>query len=486
MRFVSTRAKIEGGVGAAHSISIAICLITMLFVSMTLVAPLTPANAATTTLYVSTSGNDTTGTGSASSPFATISHAVSVATTGMTVIVGPGTYAEMVLITKQLTLMSQTLEPSSTIINASGQPVGIAVLGSAAAGTVVEGFTVMNANNEGIFVQDSHNVVIDNNVVEHNGLNILPGLGESKGIQFTGTSKSTAAGNTVVGNMFGGVGVTDDGPIDASWNATAAPTSGIPAGTPNPGDANLISGNVIANNQPNHCAIVISSYDPGEGVANNVVSGNTVVDNQNGVIVAADTANTAAINNTVISNNILDNGEGGVIVHSNAGGDVVTGNSILNNVISGNGGLPDEQNQSLLVGVVVGGEGPVAAQDTSIIGNVFQNEGVGIQVVNGLNTLVGGNTFGATVPKDYSGTVTLISTSSSSTVTTVTATATLTVTQTTTNIQTSTVNGTTTAAASSSNGGLTFSLALLTAVGTLIVGLVAGMIVRPIREASGR
>ncbi|MGP8124797.1 MAG: right-handed parallel beta-helix repeat-containing protein [Nitrososphaerales archaeon] len=466
----------------------AICLMTILSLSMIVVAPLAhSAYAATpTTLYVSPTGSDTTGTGSVSSPFATISHAVDIATAGMTVVVEPGTYTEMVLITKQLTLMSQTLEPSSTIIDATGQLVGIAVIGSATAGTIVEGFTVMNANNEGIFVQDSSNVVVDNNVVAHNGLNILPGLGESKGIQFTGTSKSTAAGNTVVGNMYGGIGVTDNGPTDASWNATAAPTSGIPAGSANPGDTNLISGNVIANNQPNHCAIVISAYNPGEGVANNIVSGNTVVDNENGIIVAADSPNTAAINNTVTNNNILNNGEGGVIVHSNAPGDIVTGNVISNNVISGDGGLPDEQVESALVGVIIGGEGPVAVQSTSIIGNIFQNEAVGVQIVNGQNTRVGGNTMGATVQLAYNGTVIQISTSSAGSATTVTATATLTLTQTATSIQTTTVNGSATATSTSSSGGLTFSLALLTAVGTLIVGLVAGMIVRPIREASGR
>ncbi len=383
----------------------------MLSLSGLLVVPLAPMVHAATTpspIYVSTAGSDATGTGSATSPFATISHAVSLAVSGQTVIVGPGTYYETVLITKSLTLMSQSSQPSNTVIDATGQPVGIAVIGSASAGTVIQGFTVMNANNEGIFVQNSAYVMVENNFVSHNALNILPGLGESKGIQFTGTSDSTMAGNTVVFNQYGGVGVTDDGPTDASWNATAAPTSGIPAGTASPGNANLISGNVIADNQPNHCAIVISAYDPGEGVANNVVSGNTVVDNENGIIVAADSPNTAAINNTVINNNILNNGEGGVIVHSNAPGDVVTGNSIVNNVISGNGGLPDDQVESALVGVIIGGEGPVAAQGTTISGNTFQNEGVGIQIVNGENTLVGGNTMEATVNLAVNGTVTAL------------------------------------------------------------------------------
>ena len=375
--------------------------------------------------------------------------------------------------------MSQTLQPSSTTVDATGKPVGIAVVGASASGTVVDGFTVTGANNEGIFVQDSSNVVVDNNFVSNNAFDVIAGLGEVKGIQLAGTSESTVAGNTVVGNGYGGIGVTDDGPTDASWNATAAPTSGIPAGTPNPGNANLISGNLVENNHPNHCAIVLSSYDPNEGVSNNIISGNTVVDNQNGVIIAADTPNTIAINNTVIYNNILNNGEGGVIVHSNAPGDVVKSNSILYNVISANGYLPT------LEGVIVGGEGNVPVDGTSIIGNVFQNEAIAVQIVLGTNTMVGGNIIGSTVKLAYNGTVTQIGTSSSQSTATVTTTAPTTVTQTVVStVTTGAASNTTTAA--SSNGGLTFSLALITAVGTLIVGLIIGMIVRPIREASVR
>lgn len=464
-----------------------ICLVTVLSLSCLLILPLpAPARAATppSPFYVSTTGSDTTGTGSAGSPFATISHAVSLAVSGQTVVVEPGTYTEMVVITKQLTLTSETLEPSTTTIDATGQPVGIAVVGAKAAGTVVEGFTVTGANNEGIFVQDSNNVVVDNNVVSNNAFNVIAGLGEVKGIQLAGASESTVAGNTVVGNGYGGIGVTDDGPVDASWNATAAPTSGIPAGTSNPGNANLISGNLVENNHPNHCAIVISAYDPNEGVANNIISGNTVVDNQNGVIVAADTPNTIAINNTVIYNNILNNGEGGVIVHSNAPGDVVKGSIIDYNTFSANGYLPT------LEGVIIGGEGTVPVTDTTIVGNVFQNEAIAVQIVLGTNTMVGANIIGSTVKLAYNGTVTQIGTPTGSSTVTVTETASATVTQTLvstqTSVLTSVVTSNVTATATSSSGGLTFSLALISAVGTLIVGLIVGMIVRPIREASAR
>ena len=400
-------------------------------------------------LYVSPTGSDTTGTGSFASPFATITHAVAQATSfyassknASTIIVEPGTYNEMVVITTPIDLMSENGMPLSTIINATGLANGIVVVGESASGTVVEGFATINANNHGIFVQDSSNVRVENDFASNNGLNVQAGLGEDKAIQLAGTSDSAIDGNTIVGNLYGGVGITDDGAIDPSWNATAAPGSNIPTGTPNPGNNNTISGNTIINNRPNHCAIVVSSYDKGEGVSNNVVSDNVVIDNQNGIIVAADTPNTVAINNTVIGNNIIDNGEGGVIVHNNAPGDVVTGNAILNNVISGDGYLPT------LEGVIVGGEGPVAAVNTVITGNTFQNEAIGVLVVNGNNTMVGGNTMDATVKLAYNGTVTEISsgkgsatgTSSPSTVTvSVTQTSTASFTQTSTASVTETI-----------------------------------------------
>ena len=481
MRFNADFAK-SSRAGATRSVWLASFLLSMLSLSGFLVNPLAAtahAASAPSPFYVAVTGSDTAGNGSMGSPFKTISHAVSSAASGQTVIVEPGTYNEMVVITKQLTLMSQTLQPSSTVVHATGQPVGVVVVGAAASGTVIEGFTVTGANNEGILVQDSKNVVVDNNVVSNNAFNVVPGLGEVKGIQLTGASESTVAGNTVVGNGYGGIGVTDDGPVDASWNATAEPTSGIPAGTSNPGNANLISGNLVENNHPNHCAIVLSAYNPNEGVANNIISGNTVVDNQNGVIVAADTPNTIAINNTVIYNSILNNGEGGVIVHSNAPGDVVTGNVIDYNVISADGYLPT------LEGVIIGGEGNVPVTDTTIVGNVFQNENIAVQIVLGTNTMVGGNMIGSTVKLAYNGTVTQIGTSSTGTsTTTTTVTETSVSTQTAVTTQTAPANATSSAAGT--NGGLTFSLALLTAVGTLIVGLIIGMIVRPIREASGK
>jgi parallel beta-helix repeat protein len=435
------------------------CLVLLFALLPSAFLALANAQSQTVVIYVSPTGNDTTGTGSAANPYATISHGVALAPAGAIVVVAPGVYTETVTIKQQLTLKSESLQPANTIVNATSLSNGIVVLDPAAAGTVIEGFTVENANNHGIYAQDSSNVIIENNVVENNGLNVIKGLGEDKAIQLTGTSDSTVAGNTVAGNRYGGIGVADDGPINPSWNSTAVPSAGIPSGMARPGDGNVISGNLVTGNRPNHCAIVVSSYNTGEGVENNIVSDNIVVDNESGIIVAADTPNTSAVNNTVISNNIMNTGEAGIVIHSNAPGDVVSGNAILDNVISADGDPPKP------IGIIVGGEYPPApVQSTMISGNTFQNEYYGINVVSGNQTFVEGNTMSATIKVPVNGTVTVVSRG-------LIASATQTVTA---------------AAPPTSEGGLTFSLALLTAIATLIVGLIAGLIVGPIRKTTGR
>jgi parallel beta-helix repeat protein len=416
---LSTRMGSKSKFRAFLTLSLILVLLSSGVGTIMLLVPSAHAASTPGVYYVSPppSGSDSTGNGSITRPYATISHAVLNATwyyskKGIepTVLVGPGTYNEAVVFSIPLKLMSESSQPANTIVNASGLANGIAAVNATSAGSVIEGFTVENANNHGIFVQDSSNVRVENNFVSNNGLSIQKGLGEDKALQLTGTSNSIVASNTVVGNLYGGIGIADDGAVDPSWNATGTqgPGSGIPAGSANPGNNNLISGNSVTNNRPNHCAIVVSAYDPNEGVSNNILVGNVVVDNQNGVIIAADLPNTIAINNTVIGNQILGNGEGGVIVHSNAAGDTVTGNSILNNVFDSNGYQPT------LEGVVVGGEDPsVPAHNTLIMGNTFEEEAIGIAVVNGVNTTVGGNIFEATVPKPInvtSGTVTTITT----------------------------------------------------------------------------
>jgi hypothetical protein len=69
-----------------------------------------------TTYYVSTSGNDTTGDGSAGAPWLTIQHAVGTAASGDTIMVAAGTYVEVgqIVINKNLTIIGA--DKATTII----------------------------------------------------------------------------------------------------------------------------------------------------------------------------------------------------------------------------------------------------------------------------------------------------------------------------------------------------------------------------------
>ncbi|MDG6920533.1 MAG: right-handed parallel beta-helix repeat-containing protein [Nitrososphaerota archaeon] len=349
-------------------------------------------------IFVSPAGNDSTGSGSIGSPYATIAHAITVAPPGAVVIVEPGTYNGMVNITKRVTLESAGSQPSLTVVNAIGQLYGIEVIGPAASGTVIEGLTVSHADNHGIFVQDSADVTVEDNVVSDNGLNpsacpaapaapTSPCIEENKAIELVGTSDSTVAANTVMNNLAdGGIGVADDGHLNPG---------GLSSGTPNPASGNVITGNTVIGNLVG-CGIVVAAYNPGEGVINNVVSSNYVGNGlPGGIVVAADIPHTSAINNTVIDNTVLNNLIPGIIVHSNTPGDLVSGTRIVGNVVSGNAGFGPKTTGITLIGNI---NGSSIVTDTTISGNVLHNEFFGILAANATDTTVlSDNSFDQTV-----------------------------------------------------------------------------------------
>ena len=357
-------------------------------------------------IYVSPSGSDATGDGSMANPYATISHALAVAPPHATIITMPGVYNEMVNITRQITLESLTSLPSSTIINAIGQTYGVEVLGSAASGTVLEGLTVENANNHGVFVQDASDVTVENNAVVSNGLHPSacpaaptppsgPCIEENKAIELSGTSYSTVVDNTVINNVAdGGIGVSDDGHINPG---------GLQSGAPNPGLGNVVSGNTVIGNVGG-CGIVVAAYNPGEGVINNVVSNNYVVNGlPGGIVVAADVPHTSAVNNSVIYNTVLNNLIPGIIVHSNTPGDAVLGTKIVGNTVSGNGGFGSKTTGITLIGNI---NGSTIVTDTTISGNVIHNEYFGILASNATDTAVlSDNSFDTTVTVPVQGAV---------------------------------------------------------------------------------
>ena len=114
-------------------------------------------------LFVSASSGNDANPCSSTQPCRTIGHAVAVASPGSTISVAAGTYAEEVVISKRLTLIGD-----DSVVDASNHDNGIVISGPGAAGTLVQGFTVENANAEGILAVSTSNVSILQNELMHN------------------------------------------------------------------------------------------------------------------------------------------------------------------------------------------------------------------------------------------------------------------------------------------------------------------------------
>jgi hypothetical protein len=340
-------------------------------------------------LFVSPSGSDANPC-SAVRPCRTIGHAVSVASVGSVVQVAAGTYSEEVSIANRVTLLAH-----NATIDASGHDNGIVVSGAAAAGTMIQGFTVENANAEGILAVSTSNLSIIDNELVHNDRTPhatsppqcadqgdVPGdCGEA--LHLMGTSSSRVIGNNVHDNV-GGILITDE---------------------TGPSHDNLISHNVTRDNVED-CGITLPSHnglatsDPSKaGVYDNTIVGNLSQGNGGaGVGMFAPFPGTASYDNRVIGNTLLDNGEAGAAIHAHAPGQNVSGNSIVGNTISGNGVDPDADSVQT-VGIAFLNADPAATPHVIVVGNRLSNSYFGI-FVNGsfdIQSLFA-NSFAVTVP----------------------------------------------------------------------------------------
>ena len=326
-------------------------------------------------LFVSVSGNDANPCSSAQ-PCRTIGHAVAVASPGSTISVAAGTYGEEVAISERLTLLGH-----DSVVDASNHDNGIGVSGPAAAGTLIQGFTVENANAEGILAVSTSNVSILHNELMHNDQLVhatsppqcadhppIPGdCGEA--LHLMGTSFSRVIGNNVHDNV-GGILVTDE---------------------TGPSHGNLIANNISRDNLED-CGITLPSHnalatsDPSKaGVYDNTVVGNLSQGNGGaGVGMFAPFPGTASYNNRVIGNILLGNGEAGVGIHAHAPGENVSGNAIIGNVISGNGVDPDaDSGQS--VGIAFLNADPTTNPSVLVLANQISNQFFGVFINGSFN-----------------------------------------------------------------------------------------------------
>ncbi len=351
--------------------------------------------------------------------YKTIGAAVSAAKPGDTINVAPGRYAEDVHIVQPVSLIGAGA--GWTVINAKGLANGVFIDGINGASTItpgsntltnvtVTGFTVQNANFEGILALNASNVTLWANLVQGNdrALDIAkgecPGIPEfetnegddcGEGIHLLGSDHSTVINNTVQNNA-GGILLSDD----------TGPTN-----------ANVIQHNEVRYNVYD-CGITMASHTPATvtgssspfGVFDNTVADNESADNGikvpgsgAGVGLFAPGPHNANYGNVVVGNRLIDNGAGGVAMHNHAPTHniILRDNVITGNYIAGNGADPD-----------VGTTGPTGisllgtttATGILITLNQIENEAVDIAINNAvgtgdvvvahLNNLVGRNAVG--------------------------------------------------------------------------------------------
>jgi len=310
---------------------------------------------------------------------ATIGSAVAAAMANDIVNVAPGTYKEDVIIGIPLSLVGTN--PRNTVIDATGLPNGVYVDGldnSGLSNVVVTGFTVKNANFEGILVTNASFVTIANNVVTHNDLSLnisaatCPGLppfetaeGEDcgEGIHLDAVDHSILANNSSENNS-GGILLTDE----------TGET-----------DENLIMGNFVQNN-PFDCGITLASHPPysrtTSGIIHNTIANNLSLHNGYqvpgagaGVGIFGFLPGATVSGNVVINNRLMNNGLPGVAFHAhNTGGpgEVLNDNVIIGNQIAGNGADTEDAATPGTAGINIYGAYPITG--TVISQNVVDNE----------------------------------------------------------------------------------------------------------------
>jgi parallel beta-helix repeat protein len=333
----------------------------------------------------------------------TISAAVAAAAPGDIIDVAQGTYKEQVTITKALSLLA--VDHQNTVIDASGQSNGIFINGLSAApnagvaDVLISGFTVQNANFEGILVVNATDVTLLDNQVLNNDKSLVINAGTctnqpilapfetnegddcGEGIHLMAVDHSFVADN-VVKNNSGGILISDetgpnhdnliagnivqDNPYDCGITLASHPypTSGVPLSSPPPnGSAYGVTDNTISHNISTHNGYLVPGAGAGVGIfapgPGNIDSGNVVIDN-------------------VLTNNGLP----GVTMHNHAffpspaPAVNMNNNKIIGNLISGNAADTEDAATSGPTGINVYSAAPVTG--TVISRNIFDHETIDI------------------------------------------------------------------------------------------------------------
>lgn len=351
--------------------------------------------------------------------FKTIQGAVNAAAPGDIIKVAAGTYTQMITLWQPVVLMGAG--SGQSVINATGLAHGIFVDGFDHPGlqnVTIIGFTVKNAQFEGILVVNAWDVTIHNNSVVDNDA--------SQGLAFSGAATGCpdqpgdgVYENDETGDCGGAIHLIGTADSIISNNFISGNADGLLLSdeTGETHNNSIIENNVV--NNPLECGIVLASHPPmGHvtapfaphwGVDNNTIVGNT--SENNGVQIGgagigffSDGMGQGRVTgNVAAGNKLVGNGIAGVALHTHVGpsfglpADNLSGNSIIGNWISANGADSADTATPGTVGINInsgGGGSPVL--NTTIANNTITNEDVDIavntpaEVDAHLNNLLGG------------------------------------------------------------------------------------------------
>ena len=290
-----------------------------LAMSVALASPAMAATQSHATLYVNVKTGSNLNAGTIKAPLASIQAAVNKASAGTTIVVEPGTYKEMVTVTKRVVIESQANvgNAQNTVIDAQGKANGILIKGTLASGTTVHGLGIEDANDAGILaVGPISNLTFSANFLAYNSQVKPPKtVVDWETLHLEGATHSRIINNDIVDNLDGGIYLTDE---------------------PGPSAYNLVEGNLVVNNQID-CGITLASHVKGHGVYDNQVIGNISEHNgAAGVILATPVPGGIVRDNLIKDNTVKFNGLGGIGLHTHAPGSIVANNKIVDNVIGDN------------------------------------------------------------------------------------------------------------------------------------------------------
>jgi hypothetical protein len=280
--------------------AVAVLLLTAIVGQLMVVSP--SSTLAAGTFYVSTSGNDSTGTGSQAKPWRTIQKAADSVGSGSTVLIQPGTYREAVEIEIEAT------SSSPVIFRGNGAGVVIdadtvardAVYIEASAYVTWENIRIQEAPRAGMRISVSHHVTVRNNIFANN---------QRWGL-FTDFS--------------------DDLLIEGNESFGATIEHGIYHS--NSGDRPVIRGNVIHDNYANGIHMNGDFSMGGDGVITSaVVEGNYIYDNGVG---GGSGINMDGVQSSMVRNNVIVNAHAsGISMYQIDGGLCSRNNKVYHNTI---------------------------------------------------------------------------------------------------------------------------------------------------------